>query len=34
MSGPHERRGHVVVVTFWENKADEKASLVDIPSTK
>jgi hypothetical protein len=29
VSGLHERRGHVV--TFWENKADEKASLANIP---
>jgi hypothetical protein len=29
VSGPHERRGRVV--TFWENKADEKASLANVP---
>ena len=29
MSEPHERRGRVV--TFWENNADEKASLANIP---
>jgi hypothetical protein len=29
VSGPHERRGRVA--TFWENKADEKASLANVP---
>jgi hypothetical protein len=29
VSGPNERRGRVV--TFWENKADEKASLANVP---